>query len=84
MYMREKRIVLIEDRLNISVPEEIFCGYIEGGLWIKDADPRLSRSHRQPNRIYSSKGIHPSINSSETQGRYYVYEGVSNDSDGRI
>lgn len=66
-------VTLIAEKLNKDVPEEIFCGYIEGKSWI-EGNPLLSRNHRQPNRIYSSLGIHPAICSSETQGRYYVCE----------
>ena len=83
MYMREKRIVLIEDRLNISVPEEIFCGYIDmGEESYRGTNLKASAGHRQYNRIYSSLGIHPTLISSETQGRYYVYEGIFDDSKG--
>ena len=70
-----KKIVLFPDKLREeSTTEEIFCGYIEGGLFLKDGNVRLSRSHRQPNRIYSANGIHPTISSSETQGRYFIAE----------
>ena len=43
---------------------------------------KASAGHRQYNRIYSSLGIHPTLISSETQGRYYVYEGIFDDSKG--
>lgn len=70
-----KKIVLFPDKLREeSITEEIFCGYIEGGLFLKDGNVRLSRTHRQPNRIYSANGIHPTISSSETQGRYFIAE----------
>jgi DNA (cytosine-5)-methyltransferase 1 len=29
--------------------------------------------HHQPNRIYSADGIHPTIPSQETSGRFFVY-----------
>jgi DNA (cytosine-5)-methyltransferase 1 len=32
----------------------------------------LSRVHKQPNRIYSSDGIHPTIASQEQSGRYWI------------
>ena len=68
-----KQIVIFPEKLQEeSTTEEIFCGYIEGGLFLKDGDVRLSRTHRQPNRIYSANGIHPTISSSETQGRYFI------------
>lgn len=35
----------------------------------------LSRVHKQPNRIYSVEGLHPTIPSQETSGRFYIYDG---------
>ena len=67
-------VVLFLDKKDIESEEEIFIGYIEGSRWNESEDPRLSRSHRQPNRIYSINGTHPTISSSETQGRYYIME----------
>lgn len=67
----ERRIVLFEDMLTIDAPQMIFCGYIEGANWTFKTK-QLSRAHRQFNRIYSGKGIHPALASSETEGRYYV------------
>lgn len=38
-----------------------------------DSNLNLSRAHRQPNRIYSIDGIHPTISSQETSGRFFIY-----------
>lgn len=54
----------------------IFCGYRNKGTWKRGIRPNtehLSRCHRQPNRIYSIEGIHPTIPSQETMGRYWIY-----------
>ena len=54
----------------------IFCGYRNKGTWKKGVRPNtehLSRCHRQPNRIYSAEGIHPTIPSQETSGRFWIY-----------
>ena len=54
----------------------IFCGYRNKGTWKKGVRPNteyLSRCHRQPNRIYSVDGIHPTIPSQETSGRFWIY-----------
>lgn len=54
----------------------IFCGYRNKGTWKKGIRPNtlhLSRCHRQPNRIYSVKGHHPTIPSQETSGRFFIY-----------
>lgn len=54
----------------------IFVGYRNKGIWKKGIRPdtlHLSRCHRQPNRIYSIEGTHPTIPSQETSGRFFVY-----------
>lgn len=54
----------------------IFCGYRNKGLWkngIRENTEHLSRCHRQPNRIYSIEGIHPTLPSQETSGRFFIY-----------
>jgi len=33
----------------------------------------ISRVHHQPNRIYSVEGVHPTIPSQETSGRFFIY-----------
>lgn len=54
----------------------IFCGYRNKGIWKKGIRPNseyLSRCHRQPNRIYSVNGCHPTLPSQETSGRFFIY-----------
>lgn len=54
----------------------IFTGYRKKKLRQNGVRPNtqhLSRAHKQPNRIYSSKGVHPTISSNETSGRYFIY-----------
>lgn len=54
----------------------IFIGYRNKGIWKKGIRPNtehLSRVHRQPNRIYSCDGIHPTLPSQETSGRFFIY-----------
>ena len=64
-----KRIVIVPFEVTDGL---IFCGYIDGEKRFKQGDPRLSRVHKQPNRIYNQDGIHPALSASEIQGRYYV------------
>tara|TARA_Y100000389_G_C17468032_1_gene527509 strand:- start:1118 stop:2164 length:1047 start_codon:yes stop_codon:yes gene_type:complete len=55
----------------------IFRGYINAPLRKKGTKPNtshLSRVHKQPMRIYSSDGTHPTLSSSETSGRYRIYD----------
>lgn len=55
----------------------IFVGYrTNKSIWKKGVRPNtehLSRVHHQPNRIYSVAGIHPTIPSQETSGRFFIY-----------
>ena len=41
---------------------------------VREGTEHLSRVHKQPNRIYSSEGNHPTISSTETGGRYWIYD----------
>lgn len=41
---------------------------------IRENTLHLSRVHRQPNRIYSSNGSHPTIPSQEQSGRFFIYD----------
>lgn len=36
----------------------------------------LSRTHKQPNRIYHTSGTHPTLASQETAGRFWIYDGT--------
>jgi len=54
----------------------IFTGYRNKNTWKTGVRPNtehLSRVHRQPNRIYSVEGTHPTIPSQETSGRFFIY-----------
>lgn len=53
----------------------IFCGYRnkrQRSRGTGNSGPRLSRVHNQTNRIYSIEGVHPTIPSQETAGRFWV------------
>jgi DNA (cytosine-5)-methyltransferase 1 len=41
---------------------------------VRPGTEHLSRVHKQPNRIYSSKGLHPALPSQETSGRFWIYD----------
>ncbi|MGE5660333.1 MAG: DNA cytosine methyltransferase [Actinomycetota bacterium] len=54
----------------------LFVGYRNKGTWKTGVRPNtehLSRVHRQPNRIYSIEGVHPTLPSQETSGRFFIY-----------
>jgi len=52
-----------------------FVGYRKRELrkaGIRPGTEHLSRVHKQPNRIYSALGTHPTISASESSGRYWI------------
>jgi DNA (cytosine-5)-methyltransferase 1 len=54
----------------------IFVGYRNKKIRTKgtrENTNHLSRVHKQPNRIYSSDGTHPTLSAGESSGRYFVY-----------
>ena len=54
----------------------IFIGYRNKNKFSKGIRPNtehLNRVHRQPNRIYSVLGYHPTIPSQESSGRFFIY-----------
>lgn len=71
-----------EDYILIEHPKQqksglMFVGYRSNkSIWKKGVRPNtehLSRVHRQPNRIYSIDGLHPTLPSQETSGRFFIY-----------
>ena len=54
----------------------IFVGYRNKAIrkaGVRPGTENLSRVHKQPNRIYSAMGVHPTLPSQEVSGRYYIY-----------
>ncbi len=53
----------------------IFAGYRNKKIrtnGVRENTIHLSRVHKQPNRIYSSEGTHPTLPSQETSGRFFI------------
>lgn len=53
----------------------IFCGYRNKSIrkaGVREGTNHLSRVHKQPNRIYSVDGVHPTIPSQESSGRFWI------------
>lgn len=66
----------ILEKYTIQKTGLIFVGYRNKNTWKTGVRPNtehLSRVHRQPNRIYSIKGTHPTLPSQETSGRFFIY-----------
>jgi len=54
----------------------VFIGYRNKKIRIAGVRPgteNLSRVHKQPNRIYSTDGLHPALPSQETSGRFWIH-----------
>lgn len=54
----------------------IFIGYRNKKMrtvGVREGTEHLSRVHKQPNRIYSSEGTHPTLSAQEKSGRYFIY-----------
>lgn len=54
----------------------IFIGYRNKKIrkaGVRPGTENLSRVHKQPNRIYSAKGLHPALPSQESSGRFWIY-----------
>lgn len=53
----------------------IFAGYRNKRLrqrGVGNSSIALSRVHKQPNRIYDARGIHPALPAQETSGRFWI------------
>lgn len=53
----------------------IFAGYLNKRLRKRGITPdttHLSRVHKQPNRIYDARGVHPALPSQESSGRFWI------------
>jgi DNA (cytosine-5)-methyltransferase 1 len=56
----------------------IFAGYRNKSIRKAGVLPdteHLSRVHKQPNRIYSVEGTHPTLPSQESSGRFWIFDG---------
>lgn len=74
-FLNEDEYTLL-DNTKVQDSGLIFCGYRNKNVWkkgIRENTLHLSRVHRQPNRIYSIKGVHPTIPSQESSGRFFIY-----------
>jgi len=75
VFLNEEEYTLIENPKK-QISGLIFIGYRNKKIRTIGTRPNtthLSRVHKQPNRIYSSKGVHPTLSSQESSGRYFIY-----------
>lgn len=76
-YLDSEEYTLIENYKEQPKSGLIFIGYRNKkirNVGVRPGTEHLSRVHKQPNRIYSSEGTHPTLSSQETSGRYWIYD----------
>ncbi len=74
-YLDPTDYTLIENPKQQPGSGLIFAGYRNKSIrkvGVRPGTEHLSRVHKQPNRIYSVLGIHPTLPSQESSGRYFV------------
>ena len=77
-YLNSTEYTIIKQPKKQEKSGLIFIGYRNKKMrtvGVRPGTEHLSRVHKQPNRIYSIDGIHPTIASQETCGRYWIYDG---------
>jgi len=73
-YLNEPYTILDEQKRQIS--GLIFAGYRNKAIrkaGVRPGTQHLSRVHKQPNRIYSTEGVHPALPSQESSGRFWIW-----------
>ena len=74
-YLAKEEYTLIENPITQKESGLCFVGYRNKTIRKVGTRPgteHLSRVHKQPNRIYSAMGMHPTLPSQESSGRYWV------------
>jgi DNA (cytosine-5)-methyltransferase 1 len=77
-YLMKEEYTLLDKKHIKKQPESglMFVGYRNKNGFktgIRPNSEHLNRTHRQPNRIYSVEGYHPTLPSQETSGRFFIY-----------
>jgi len=73
-YLHEPYTILGEQKEQKS--GLIFAGFRNKRIrdnGVRPGTEHLSRVHKQPNRIYSTQGVHPTIPSQESSGRFWIW-----------
>lgn len=75
-YLEPSEYTLLDAPIKQPKSGLMFVGYRNKKIRINGTRPNteyLSRVHKQPNRIYSIDGTHPTLPSQETAGRFFIY-----------
>jgi len=73
-FLNEPYTILKEQKTQVS--GLIFAGYRNKAIrkaGVRPGTEHLSRVHKQPNRIYSTAGVHPALPSQESSGRFWIW-----------
>lgn len=74
-YLDPSEYTLLENTKQQPGSGLIFAGYRNKSIrkaGVRPGTLHLSRVHKQPNRIYSVMGVHPTLPSQESSGRYFI------------
>lgn len=74
-YLEPSEYTLIENPKTQTESGLIFVGYRNKSIrkaGVRPGTEHLSRVHKQPNRIYSINGVHPTLPSQESSGRFFI------------
>lgn len=74
-YLKSSEYTLLDNPKQQEESGLIFAGYRNKSIrkvGVRPGTLHLSRVHKQPNRIYSVMGIHPTLPSQESSGRYFI------------
>lgn len=74
-YLAPEEYTLLDNPKEQPESGLIFAGYRNKSIrkaGVRPGTEHLSRVHKQPNRIYSVYGIHPTLPSQESSGRFFV------------
>lgn len=74
-YLEPREYTLIDNPKQQPGSGLIFAGYRNKSIrkvGVRPGTEHLSRVHKQPNRIYSVRGIHPTLPSQESSGRFFI------------
>lgn len=74
-YLSPEEYTLLDNPKEQPESGLIFAGYRNKSIrkaGVRPGTEHLSRVHKQPNRIYSVLGVHPTLPSQETSGRFFV------------
>lgn len=74
-YLSKNVYTLIDNPKEQEKSGLIFVGHRNRPIrkaGVRPGTEHLSRVHKQPNRIYSAEGIHPTLPSQESSGRFWI------------